>query len=173
MNSIDSVDVEPMEAIEVIEALRFDECGKDCLHRASDRSGFGRLDLNLLRVFLALASEGRVTGASHKLGVAESTVSHALARLRLTLRDPLFVRSSHGVKPTALANDLTEPFAQALELLQEALSSNKGFDPSTSTRNFNVLMTDAGEMIFVPRLIASIREQRRCQVLIRLLPRQA
>ena len=50
-------------------------------------------DLNLLQVFLAIHAEGSVSRAAERLGVSQPTVSHALAKLRATYRDPLFVRA--------------------------------------------------------------------------------
>jgi DNA-binding transcriptional ArsR family regulator len=41
---------------------------------------FSSLDLNLLRVFDALAEEASVTRAGERLGLTQSAVSHALGR---------------------------------------------------------------------------------------------
>ncbi|HEY5412314.1 MAG TPA: LysR family transcriptional regulator, partial [Caulobacteraceae bacterium] len=53
---------------------------------------FQTLDLNLLRVFDALAEERSVTRAGERLGLTQSAVSHALNRLRYALEDELFLR---------------------------------------------------------------------------------
>ena len=42
-----------------------------------------------------------VSRAPSCLGLSQPAVSHALTRLRLTLKDPLFVRAPGGVAPTA------------------------------------------------------------------------
>ena len=52
-----------------------------------------RIDLNLLVVFEALMSERSVTRAAERLGRTQSAVSHALARLRQQLGDPLLVKA--------------------------------------------------------------------------------
>lgn len=62
-------------------------------------------DLNLLKVFEALMTEGNVTRAARKLSLTQPTVSNALRRLRETFDDPLFVRSGAGVNPTRRAID--------------------------------------------------------------------
>ncbi len=130
-------------------------------------------DLNLLKVFLALTEEGSVTAAGERLGLAQSTVSHSLARLRETFDDPLFVRSTRGLQPTPLALALSEPVARALRILQEGLGTHQIFVPSTSNRVFNLLMTDAGEMLFVPPLFARIRKEApNVRLVIHQLPRQ-
>ena len=51
-----------------------------------------RIDLNLLVVFEALMVEGSVAGAAVKLNKTPSAVSHALARLRDQVGDPLLVK---------------------------------------------------------------------------------
>ncbi len=49
-------------------------------------------DLNLLKVFEAIYDEGGAGRAALRLGVTQSAVSAALARLRVLYADPLFVR---------------------------------------------------------------------------------
>src|SRR5580704_19566944 len=50
-------------------------------------------DLNLLVVFDAIMQEKTLTRAGQRLGMSQPAVSHALARLRHTLKDELFVRT--------------------------------------------------------------------------------
>src|SRR5687767_8093046 len=110
-----------------------------------------KLDLNLLKVFEALLEERSVTAAGARLGLAQSSISHALRRLRAALGDPLFVKSTHGMHPTAYALKLAAPISQALGSLQAALEDSASFDPATSTRVFNLVMTDIVELMFLPR----------------------
>lgn len=49
------------------------------------------IDLNLLIVFDALLEEGSVTPASAPLWLSQSSVHHALGRLRVLIDDELFV----------------------------------------------------------------------------------
>jgi hypothetical protein len=58
------------------------------------------LDLNLLLVFDALATERSVTQAAAKIGLSQSALSNALARLRILFRDPLFERAAGQMQPT-------------------------------------------------------------------------
>ena len=66
------------------------------------------IDLNLLVVFNQLLLDRSVSIAAEKLSLTQPAVSHALTRLRLLLRDPLFVRAGGGVQPTAKASQLAE-----------------------------------------------------------------
>ena len=65
-----------------------------------------RLDLNLLTVFDMLMQERNVTRAAERLHLSQSTVSHALGRLRTALDDPLFVMSRREMMPTERAKAL-------------------------------------------------------------------
>src|SRR5690606_21894313 len=87
------------------------------------------IDLNLLRVFDAVFRTRNVSRAAEALDLTQPAVSHALTRLRLLLRDPLFVRSGTGVQPTAKASQLAGPIRAGLAALQTALSDTVSFDP--------------------------------------------
>lgn len=115
-------------------------------------------DLNLLRVFDAVMREGNITAAGARLGLTQPAMSHALKRLREICNDPLFVRTTRGMKPTAYAQQLAEPVAQAIGVIRAALERDTRFDPATTTRTFNLLMTDIAELIFLPRLIPHIEK---------------
>ncbi len=112
-----------------------------------------RLDLNLLKVFLALFEEGSVTSAGARLGLAQSSMSHALSRLREALGDQLFVRSTSGMIPTPYATSLAEPIERLFNNLKTSLDQGRVFDPATSDRSFRIIMTDVIELLLLPRLI--------------------
>jgi DNA-binding transcriptional LysR family regulator len=84
-----------------------------------------RLDLNLLLVFTSIYNEKTITKAAEKLNLSQSAVSNALNRLRYTLDDDLFFRSSDMMKPTKRAEDLAFPIQNALDQIQESLSSEE------------------------------------------------
>jgi DNA-binding transcriptional LysR family regulator len=96
---------------------------------------------------------GRVSRAADSLGVSQPAVSNALARLRRALGDELFTRSPRGMLPTPRALQLAPAVAQALSLLDAAVQDSERFEPSASTRQFTVGMTDIGEIVFLPRLL--------------------
>jgi len=115
------------------------------------------LDLNLLRAFAAVHAMGSVSRAAEALGLSQPTVSHALSRLRLHLKDPLFVRVSGGVAPTPKADALAHAVQQALDTMQRALQESDAFDPATSSRVFRLHMSDIGEGVFLPDLMRVVR----------------
>jgi len=95
------------------------------------------LDLNLLRIFVALLEEGSVTRAGARLGLTQSAVSHALNRLRYGLQDDLFVRGPSGMQPTARAREIAPRVRQGLAQLQAALAP-ADFTPTVTDRRFVV-----------------------------------
>ena len=64
------------------------------------------IDLNLMKVFLALAKERSVTKAGDSVVLSQPAVSHALRRLRDLLDDELFIRGSDGMQPTERCREL-------------------------------------------------------------------
>lgn len=117
------------------------------------------IDLNLLVVFNQLLLDRSVSTAAVKLGVTQPAVSNALKRLREVFKDDLFLRTSKGMEPTPYALHLAEPVIYALNTLQSAFSRRDSFDPATSTRKFQIAMTDIGEMYFMPPLMEALAQQ--------------
>ncbi len=111
------------------------------------------IDLNLLAVFDAIAAEGNLTRAANRLGMSQPAMSNALARLRETLDDPLFVRTGRGMEPTPRARLMTEPIRQALDLMQNSLRTDSAFDYASSKRSFTVAVEDYGEAVVMPRFM--------------------
>lgn len=112
-------------------------------------------DLNLLKVFEALMTEGNVTRAASKLSLTQPAVSNALRRLRETFDDALFVRSGAGVNPTRRAIDLWEPLLQALHAIRGTLDVER-FDALRSTASISIAMSDYVSGIVVPRLASKL-----------------
>jgi len=111
------------------------------------------IDLNLLVVFQQMFQTRHVSSVAKRLGVSQPTVSNALARLRRTFGDELFVRTAQGMQPTPYALRISEPIAQALASVSQALNQEERFDPGSSQRRFVIAMTDVGEIHFMPALV--------------------
>ena len=114
------------------------------------------VDLNLFVVFDAIYEERNLTRASATLFVTQPAVSNALKRLRDVFRDPLFVRTPHGVTPTPVADSISGPIKEALNLLNISLTEGKVFDPGRSEKVFRFSVQDYGESILMPRLMKKL-----------------
>ncbi len=116
------------------------------------------IDLNLLPVLEAVYDERSLTRASEILRITQPAVSNALSRLRTHFEDPLFVREGRGVKPTAMAEALMPAVRDALDRLRTGLEPRSVFEPSRSTRVFNISARDAGSFLIAPALAARLEE---------------
>ena len=97
-----------------------------------------RLDLNLLVTFEALMDEGSVAKAAERLNKTPSAVSHALARLREQVGDPLMVKVGGKMQPSPFAESLIEDVRPILRSIQRVVTPPEPFDPATSTRTFRI-----------------------------------
>jgi DNA-binding transcriptional LysR family regulator len=120
---------------------------------------FAALDLNLLRVFDAMAIELNTTRAGERVGLSQPAVSSALGRLRQILGDELFVREGNRMVATERALVLREPIRESLRRMEEALSSVARFDPASAAQTFRISGSDYFSILLMPRLSASVKSQ--------------
>jgi DNA-binding transcriptional LysR family regulator len=118
-----------------------------------------RVDLNLFVVLDAIYTEGGITRASERLNLTQPAISHALARLRELVGDPLFVREGHAMVPTAAAHALIDPVRRALKEIEGSLNQLQQFDPATSTRSFRIGMRHVVESATLPELALRVRSK--------------
>src|SRR4051812_46933836 len=116
------------------------------------------LDLNLLRVFVALLDEGSVTRAGARLGLTQSAVSHALNRLRYGLDDELFVRGPSGMQPTARAAETAPRVRRGRGQLPPALAPAT-FDPADSDREFVLAASPYAAGVLLPEMVPRMQAQ--------------
>jgi DNA-binding transcriptional LysR family regulator len=116
------------------------------------------LDLNLLGALDALVSEAHVGRAAAKVGLSQPAMSHALARLRDLMADPLLVRIGARMELTPRAQALRVPLAQALDQVR-AVFVGQDFDPATSRRRFVLMMPDLVTDLVMPPLLARIGKE--------------
>jgi DNA-binding transcriptional LysR family regulator len=117
------------------------------------------IDLNLFVVLEALVHERSVTRAAQRLGLSQPAVSSSLRRLRETLGDPLFVRTRGGMRPTPHAEQIYVSVSQSLNAIQSALQASTAFAAEHAQRSFVVMLSDIGEIVYLPRLIQRIQQQ--------------
>jgi len=118
---------------------------------------FARLDLNLLRVLVAIARFRSVTEAGRYLSLSQPATSNALARLREAFDDPLFVRAPGALMPTPLAARVAPIVARHLEELEAALGEPETFDPASSTTEWRLSLSDLGEIVFLSAIVEAVR----------------
>ncbi|HWL28525.1 MAG TPA: LysR family transcriptional regulator [Burkholderiaceae bacterium] len=111
------------------------------------------IDLNLLVLFQHLIVERRVSKVAEIMGLTQPAVSNALAKLRRTFGDELFLRTPSGMVPTPFAEQLSEPIGYALGMIHSGLNQRTQFEPAKVKRTVTIGMTDIGEIVFLPALL--------------------
>lgn len=107
------------------------------------------IDLNLLLVLDALLETGSVKDAARRLALSPSATSHALARLRDVLGDPVLVRAGRRMVPTTRAEALAPRVRRLLEEAEAVFRRAEGFDPALLRRSFTAITNDYGELMVV------------------------
>ena len=115
-------------------------------------------DLNLFIAFDVIYTEKNLTKSGQVLGITQPAVSNALARLRDLFNDELFIRTSRGMIPTPVANQLIGDIRNALSLIQNTISVSEKFDPSTAKMTFKISIGDTSEYRLLPLLIKELAE---------------
>jgi DNA-binding transcriptional LysR family regulator len=113
------------------------------------------LDLNLLVALDALLREANVSRAAMRIGLSQPAASHALARLRDLIGDPLLVRSGSRMELTPRAQALRGPLAQVLDQVR-GLFVPDDFDAARSERQFRLMMPDLAVELLMPPLMEKI-----------------
>ncbi|RJG09144.1 LysR family transcriptional regulator [Pseudomonas cavernicola] len=116
-----------------------------------------KVDLNLFIVFDAIYTEANLTRAGQIVGITQPAVSNALARLRETFNDPLFVRTAQGMVPTPMAQNIIGPVRNALSLLRVSVQESRTFNPLQANKTYRISMTDLTEEVILPPLFQRLR----------------
>ncbi|WP_137819792.1 LysR family transcriptional regulator [Pseudomonas sp. 2FG] len=116
-----------------------------------------KVDLNLFIVFDAIYTEANLTRAGQIVGITQPAVSNALARLRETFNDPLFVRTAQGMVPTPMAQNIIGPVRNALSLLRVSVQESRIFTPLQANKTYRISMTDLTEEVILPPLFQRLR----------------
>lgn len=114
------------------------------------------VDLNLLVVLDALIAERSATRAGARLGLSQSAVSGALARLRPLFGDPLLVPTHRGMEPTGRALELAAPLAELLDNARALVGGAPAFSPAALAREFRLGLSDYAARLLLPALVARL-----------------
>lgn len=127
------------------------------------------IDLNLLVAMDALLEEASVTKAALRVGLSTPAMSHALARIRTQLGDPLLVRAGKSMVLSERAAAIRPRVRALLAEAGAVLSPEREFSPAEMDREFRIHATDHVVTVLGAALDASVREQAP-KAAIRFLP---
>jgi len=126
-------------------------------------------DLGLLLTLDALLQEANVTLAGRRLGLSPPAMSHALARIRERLGDPILVRAGRRMVLTPRAEALRPQVRSLVEEAKAVLDLAAPFSARELRRVFTVFTTDHVLLVLGPALDRILREEAP-EVTLRFLP---
>ncbi|RSZ56562.1 LysR family transcriptional regulator [Massilia atriviolacea] len=115
-----------------------------------------KLEISHLRILDALFKLGKLSAAAEHLGVSQQAVSLQLKKLRDLMRDPLFVRTGHGMAATPYAR-LIEPHVQQVLADISAIPLPDSVTPDRVERTLAICATDYTQQVIVGPLIRDLR----------------
>jgi DNA-binding transcriptional LysR family regulator len=121
--------------------------------------GLRDVDANLLLFLHALLEERNLTRAGTRLTMSQPAMSGALTRLRKHFGDELLTRSGREYELTPFAEKLRPDVADAVEAAEALLGNARDFDPRSSTKQFDVSMSEYAMTVLAEPLIRLLREQ--------------
>ncbi|MEO9338296.1 LysR family transcriptional regulator [Mesorhizobium sp. SB112] len=116
------------------------------------------MSLDLLMQFNVLMRECHVTRAAVALGIGQSAMSSALGKLREAFKDPLLVRTSRGLAPTARALELEQLVHEMLNIADELYSPPaNSVEPEDMEATLLITTLSGAIHTFMPPLMAHLR----------------
>jgi DNA-binding transcriptional LysR family regulator len=112
----------------------------------------------LYRSFLAVIRDGSLSGAARGLRLTQPTIGRHIDALEQALGVALFMRSQHGLNPTAAAFDLV-PHAEAMAAAAEALIRAASGEAGETRGTIRLTASDLVGAEILPPILTSFRER--------------
>jgi DNA-binding transcriptional LysR family regulator len=109
------------------------------------------------RTFLAVLEEGSLSGAARALGLTQPTIGRQIEALEQALGVSLFVRSQHGLSPSATALQL-RPYAEALAATAAALLRAASSQEAEARGAVRITASDVVGAEVLPSILGALRE---------------
>jgi DNA-binding transcriptional LysR family regulator len=124
---------------------------------AAEHNPLRSQDLVSLPVLRALLRERSVTRAGESIGLSQPATSNALGRLRRRFGDDLLVRVGKEYQLTPFAQSLLERADSAFDAMERLFEGK--FDPSNSTREFTLVLSDYSVLLLGAPLVSMLRAE--------------
>jgi len=115
-----------------------------------------RVEINLVVCLQTLLVEKSVTRAAQRMGMTQSGMSNALARLRHLTKDPLLVQVGRRMELTPHAMGLVQHVNAGLLSMEQIFSNTSMFEPQTVEASLVVAMVDSMAMMLGPPLLERV-----------------
>ena len=121
-------------------------------------SGINRLDIKQLRILQLLLQERNLSRVANLMGLTQQAISEQLKKLRHTFDDEMFIRTSNGVIPTQIVENMEDKLNQILSDIDNLISP-ENFDPASLTGVLQICSSDYALVTVFPILIKTISSQ--------------
>lgn len=121
------------------------------------RHPLAHVDANLLIVLDSLLETSSVAETARQLGMSASAVSHALARVRDLVNDPILVRAGQRMVVTARARAMAPALRAGLAQIAQAVVKPIRFNPATHTGVIRLASVDFATNNLLPPFIHRVR----------------
>lgn len=128
-----------------------------------------QLDLNLLRIFMAVCQHQSFTQAAELLGMTQSAVSNAMNRLKAELGESLFTRKGRGIELTVFAKSFSRQLSESMQQIQHVIEAQQSFNPLETKRTFTVYANEYVMLQLYPA-VQQLLEATQCSIQFRMTP---
>ncbi|ATY33843.1 LysR family transcriptional regulator [Sphingomonas psychrotolerans] len=126
------------------------------------------IDWERQRAFLAVISEGSLSAAARRIGVAQPTVRRRIEELEVEIGTPLFTRSPSGLLPTARAEALAG-HVRAMALAAEAFVRSASAEAGEIAGRVRITASDVVAIEVLPPILATL-SRKHPELVIELSP---
>ncbi len=126
------------------------------------------IDWERQRAFLAVISEGSLSAAARRIGVAQPTMRRRIEELEAEIGTPLFTRSPSGLLPTAQAEALAE-HVRAMALAADAFVRSASAEAREVAGRVRISASDVVAIEVLPAILAGL-SRRHPALVIELSP---
>lgn len=114
------------------------------------------IDFNLLRLLPALINSTNLTQAAQSLMMSQSSLSHALKRLREQVGDQIVITQSGHYRATETAQALLAQVQPALHQIEQGVATARGEHRSCDRYQCIILGTDWSELYLMPKVYQAL-----------------
>ncbi|WP_110674224.1 MULTISPECIES: LysR family transcriptional regulator [Salinicola] len=130
---------------------------------------FNKLDLNLLVALDHMLTLKSVSRAAERMNLTQSAMSNALTRLRSYFDDPLLVQVGRRMELTPRAQAIKHSVRDILVRIEATVATDLTFDPSQSTRDFRIILSDFTMSTLMPKVL-ELADNESSSIRFQLLP---